>query len=190
MSLPRWLISTNDACLGKFSSQALDPSPIHAHVGPAEAGRGADADHAPGGVELKFEVIDEAQDRAATFGVQIARFGSNDPGSGHGIHRSAGSLPRLLGIALKAQGFDKMTAPRCIAAHAIRGGRTIGQFALAYAKIPGASARTGKKPHHKHYEYPPNSEASPEAVPRERLQTLSPGELPRSESAGEPCAPH
>jgi len=190
VSLPRRLISTNDACLGKFSSQALDPSPIHPHVGPAETGRGADADHPPRGVELKLEVIDKAQDRAATFGVQIARLGSNDPGSGHGIDRLAGSPPRMLGIALKAQGFDEMTALRCIAAHAIRGGWTIGQFALAYAEIPGASARTGKKLHHKHYEYPPNSEADSEAVPREWLQTLSPGELPRSESAGEPCAPH
>jgi hypothetical protein len=88
---------SHDALADQQSAQVLNPAAIDSQVTVSNSRRRSYGNHSLSRSQMKFEVIDKAEDRTGAFGVKIIRSFSNDGGAGKIFHGAAYGRPCVPG---------------------------------------------------------------------------------------------
>jgi hypothetical protein len=72
---------TNHTLISQKQTKILHPFTVYAKIAMAETRRGADGDDVVGRAQVKLEIVDKTENRAAALGVEILSGFADDPGS-------------------------------------------------------------------------------------------------------------
>ena len=86
---------TNHALISQKQTKFFHPFTVHAKIAMAETRRGADGDDVVGGAQVKLEIVDKTENRAAALGVEILIGFADDPGSRQISHRCSRRSPAI-----------------------------------------------------------------------------------------------
>jgi hypothetical protein len=132
---------------GERSAKILDPAPVDAEVGVAEARGRSDGDDPLGGPKMKLEVVDEAEDRASALRVKIVPGLLRDLGARELRHGLPGGSPGLGGRDGEPKRRDLVALVGRVARDAVRRGRAGSEASARDTEICRAFAGTREKRH-------------------------------------------
>ena len=111
---------TNHALISQKQTKFFHPFTVHAKIAMAETRRRAHSDYALNRTQVKLEIVDKTEKRAAAFGVEIIVGLGGDPGSRQISYRCSRRSPAIRGGDSKLKRRNPVCGIRRIARHAIR----------------------------------------------------------------------